>query len=321
MAEGVGTHSSDPGTGTAITCVAMDAARRRALSGHADGSASLWDIEGAESEATLMLHDGGITAALFTADGQLVISMDDRAVRVSELSGELSEVVASSPSGVMRFLALGSVDKRAVVVARSYDRRVLRVIDLDSGQLLVDVREASSGVATAACLPDGSALTLTDAGKLEIWTAQNRAPRAQLAAGLPTSSRVSVSPEGSVAVAGTPDGRVVAWDLSAASQLFEAAAHSAPVRAIAFDESENHVVSVADDGSLWLGSARSGERLAEWQADSPIACCAATSRLAAVDSGYRQHALTRAPVTIVVGTDAGAVHFITCAGLASRFEG
>ena len=121
-----------------------------------------------------MLHDGAITAALFTADGQLVISMDDRAVRVSELSGELSEVVASSPSGVMRFLALGSVDKRAVVVARSYDRRVLRVIDLDSGQLLVDVREASSGVATAASVsvttPPGGvgSFTATCAGAVDV---------------------------------------------------------------------------------------------------------------------------------------------------------
>jgi WD40 repeat protein len=130
-----------------------------------------------------------------------------------------------------------------------------------------------------------------------------------------------VSPEASVAVAGTPDGRVLAWDLSATSQLFETAAHGAAVRAIAFDEFENHVVSVADDGSLWLGSARSGERLAAWETSGPIACCAATSRLAAIDSAYRQHALARAPVTIVLGTDTGAVHFINCAGLASRWQG
>ncbi len=308
-------------TSAPVTCVSLESEARLAITGHEDGSVSIWDIDSAESETTVMLHNARVTAASFAAHGrQFATIADDRTLRLSDVTGQSSRVVARSPGNVMRFVAVCRTLDAHVAISRSFDAHVLRVIDVNGRIPPVGIRDSTRRFSTAAFLTDHTLVTLTDGCDLEVWVTDEGTPRLCISSGLSAPLHMAVASAGDRVALGDQCGRIAAWDLGGGGCTFVADAHTAPVRTVAFDESGSYLASADSDGVLRIASAETGEAIAVWNAQGAIACCAVTSRLASSDIGYRRHAHSRAPVVVVAGTDDGEVQFIDCRGLTSRWE-
>ncbi len=306
---------------SAVSCIALDPESRRAATGHADGSLSVWEIESAESNTTFVLHGGPVTSVLFASGGrQLISASDDRTVRASDLTGGASRIVASIPR-VMRTITLCAVAEKPFAILQSFDRHVLRVLDLGGVLPPVEVRDSRRRFAAALFLDELTVLALTETGALEIWGAAKPTPHVSIESDLDAPLRVGVSGAGSLMVIGDARGVVKAWDRGSANLLFEVNAHQDAVHSLAVDESGTYFASVGADSTVRIASAATGEGIAECSARRDVSCCALTSDLSVLETGYRVHAGTRAPVLLVVGNNSGEVEFIECAGLTSGMQG
>ncbi|MBK7585526.1 MAG: hypothetical protein IPI67_35740 [Myxococcales bacterium] len=126
-------------------------------------------------------------------------------MRVSDLGGEVSRIVASSPR-VMRIIALCAVAERPFAVLRSFDRHVLRVLDLGGAAPPVELRDSGRQFCTAVCSRERTVLTLTENGALEVWTAEQRAPRVSIESGLEPPLRLAVPRAGTLVAIGDARG-------------------------------------------------------------------------------------------------------------------
>lgn len=320
QARGPSGQAAGSGGASAVSCVALDPESRRAATGHADGSVSIWEVDSAESHTTLALHSGPVTSVLFASGGrQVITASDDRTVRISALGGETPRTIASSPR-VMRIIALCAVAERPFAVLLSFDRHVLRVLDLGGAARPAELRDSGRQFCAGLFSHDGTVLALTETGALEVWAADERAPRVSIESGLEAPLRLAVPRAGTPVVVADARGWLKAWDLGNSTPLFQVRAHHGAIRSLAIDECGSYLASVGEDGSVRVASARTGDALAEWNARRDVACCAVTSDLSVHEAGYRLHAGTRAPAVVVVGTDAGDVEFIECGNLISHWQ-
>ncbi|KAI6044480.1 WD40 repeat-like protein [Pisolithus marmoratus] len=267
-----------------VLSVAFSPDGKRIVSGSADNSVCLWDMETrARVGSPLKGHVGWARSVAFSPDGKWVVSGSyDKTIRLwdarrgapagSPLRGHSAKVlsVAFSPDG--RTVVSGSSDKTIYVVqsvamspdgtrivSGSHDK-TLRLWDTKTGAQIGRALEGHSGmVFTVAFSPDSKMVVSgSDDNILRLWDT-----RAGVQVGRPlighggAVNSVAFSPDGMWVVSGSVDTNVFLWDARAGARVGTPLKGNAGwVRSVVFSPSGREVVAGTEDGSICLWNAR-----------------------------------------------------------------
>jgi WD40 repeat protein len=243
-----GEHTEVTTYGSGVWAVAVSADGRRAISGGADGTVRVWDLESGELLNALTGHDSFVAAVAITADGRRAVSGGgDGTVRVWNLdSGELLLVLADSVSEV-RAVAVSADGSRAVFGGDG----TVQVWNLDPVEPLYSLADHDSQVNAVAVSGDGSrAVFGGSGGTVGRWDLNTGELLHDLAGHHDLVTAVAVSADGSRAASGSEDGTVRVWDLDLNAPLRVLTGHDGSVAAVALSADGSRAVSGGRDGTV-----------------------------------------------------------------------
>ena len=177
-------------------------------SGGTDHTLRLWDVSSGRQLQSMPGHPWGLNGLVFSPDGKLLASANGDTVVLREIPGgrELRTFSRSGQYGNVENIAF-SPDGKSLALAE----RVVRLIDVSSGQELRAFRGHTERVRAIAFSPDGKLLASVSEDKtLRVWqVSSGRELRTILHAGPIVS--VAFSPDGRLLVSATAEGTVRVW--------------------------------------------------------------------------------------------------------------
>jgi serine/threonine protein kinase len=234
----------------AVTCLTFSPDGRRLLTGGADRSVRLWDLERSLELRCLPGHRDHVCSVGFSPDGRRALSSaTDKSVRLWDLEAGLqlrsfdrrtNRVVAFAPDG--RRAASGSL----------YDGMV-RLWEVDTGRELASFRGHTDWVVAVAFAAEGRYLLSGSMDRtLKVWDLErDRAtPLRSVTLTGDRSACVAFSPDGRRALTGGADKTLRLWNLSDGQELARLTGNADTILAVAFAADDRFAVSGGLDKSV-----------------------------------------------------------------------
>jgi len=206
------THVLEAHTGF-VTCVAYSPNGKTIVTGGLDATARFWDsTSGLEQRA--LKHPGGVSAAVFTADGKSLITTGDTAIKVWNLdthaesaSIETRDVTCASLNPNGKYLATGHLFK-SVSLWDTSSWKDPKVFDAHEGRVM-----------SVAFSPDGKWLATAGDDKLvKLWNAESGKPAAVLKAHEQSVNALAFTPDSKHLATASADHSVMLWELPGTSK-------------------------------------------------------------------------------------------------------
>jgi WD40 repeat protein len=229
----------------------------RVISGSADKTLRIWDVESGQSLATLTGHQAAVLAVAVLPDGRVISGSADRTLRIWDVESGQAVATLTGHQDWVRAVAV-LADGR--VVSGSADR-TLRVWDIESGQTVATLAGHQGSVMAMAVLADGRVVSGSADKTLRVWELESSQAVATLAGHQGVVITVAVLPDGRV-VSGSADGSLRIWDIESGQAVGELAGHQDWVRAVVV-LADGRVVSGSEDHVLHVWDVEGGEALAK----------------------------------------------------------
>jgi WD40 repeat protein len=226
-----------------------------------DGALRVWDADSGRLVRVMQGHSASIWGVVFSPDGRSLFSGGDdaktvqwdvasgRKVREFKTYKEEAIGVSVSPDGKRLFTGSGPLDK------------VIKVFDLATGKLIVDVAGHADAVQAIVFLADGkSFVSCSNDGTLKVWDAQTYALKSTLTQGQP-SFHIAISPDRNTLASADASGKVKLWNMTTGAELRQISAHTGIAYALAFAPNGKWLASVGSDRALRLWEVDSGKEL------------------------------------------------------------
>ncbi len=246
-----------------VQAVAVTPDGSRVVSGSADNTLKVWDLDSGQLLHTLNEHSARVWAVTITPDGEKIISSSsDNTLKIWDLaSGQLLHTLIGHSHWVKVVTVTPDGER---VVSGSRDG-TLKVWDLANGQLLHTLRGHSDYVWAATVTPDGErVVSCSWDNTLKVWHLAS----GQLLHTLRAYSRnfvnaVTITPDGERVVSGGGFGTLNIWDLASGQLLHTLRGHSTPsdLWAITVTPDGSRVVSGSSDHTLKIWDLASGQLL------------------------------------------------------------
>jgi WD40 repeat protein len=247
----------------AVGAVALSPDGRFALSGSADETVRLWDVETGKELRLFKGHSVAVDSVAFSPDGRRALSCGrgDGMARLwdVETGQELRHfvgtyVVAFSPDG-----------RRAL----AGDDRVIRLWDLDSGKEVGHLQGHTAYVASAVFSADGRRI-LAGAGwdtRARLWDIESGEVVARLSGhGQGWVRAVALSRDGRRALSATlHDHLVRLWDVEREKELRRFRGHTSWVVAAAFSPDGRQALTASHDQTMRLWDVETGNELCRFE--------------------------------------------------------
>jgi WD40 repeat protein len=231
------------------------------VSGSADSSVKIWDLEKGREMFTLPEHEGPVRSVAYSPDGKRVVSGSaDYTIRLWDavtgeelkaLPGHSNVVnsVAYSPDG--RFFISGSAD------------RTVKIWDAESGQPLKTLSDHSRWVNDVCYSPDGRIIASASGdGTVKLWNAENGVLLRTLSGHDGEVHTVRFSPDGRLIASGSADSAVIMWDAGNGRELRTLAGHDGAVRALVFSPDGRHIASASSvDSTIRIWDSGTGQQI------------------------------------------------------------
>ncbi|MFZ4580486.1 MAG: AAA family ATPase, partial [Myxococcota bacterium] len=211
-----------------VTSVAFAPDGRTMLTGSADKTARLWDVQSGQTIQTFVGHADGVTSVAFAPDGRTMLTGSaDKTARLWDVqSGQTIQTFVGHADGVTsvtfapdgRTMLTGSADKTA------------RLWDVQSGQTIQTFIGHTDGIMSVALSPDGTQV-LTGSGKL-----------------LP----------------GSNDKTARLWDSKTGRQLQIFTGHTDGIVHVAFAPDGRRVVTSSNDKTARLWDTQTGQQVSQF---------------------------------------------------------
>ena len=258
--EGLTLYQHDPGHRGNVYRVALTPDGKRAVSGSADNTLKVWDLESGQELQTLSGHADWVRAVAVTPDGQRAVSgSDDNTLKVWDLeSGKELQTLSGHQSAVFA-VALTPDGQRAV--SGSYDD-TLKVWDLESGKEIQTLSGHSEDVGAVAVTPDGKrTVSGSSDSTLKVWDLASGKEIQTLSGHQSAVLAVAVTPDGQRAVSGSGDNTLKVWDLASGQELQTLSGHQGTVFAVALTPDGKRAVSGSQDRTLKVWDLESGQEI------------------------------------------------------------
>jgi predicted NACHT family NTPase len=232
----------------------------------ASGSSAvrLWDIQGNPIGQPFIGHENGVNSVAFSPDGQMIVSGSaDKTMRLWDIQGNPIGQPFMGHEDEVRSVAF-SPDGQMIV--SSWVDKTIRLWDIQGNPIGQAFQGHESYVWSAAFSPDGQMIVSGSADKtVRLWDIQG-SPIGQPFMGHEHEVlSVAFSPDGQMIVSGSDDKTVRLWDLQGnpIGQPFQG--HEESIISVAFSPDGHKIVSGSHDGTVRLW--RSG-----WQVWLKAAC-------------------------------------------------
>lgn len=228
------------------------------LSGGAEGTAKLWDMETGREIRTLPGGDGmAVTAVAFHPDGTHIL--------IGTEGGTVTYWDATTGTKVRVF---DSLQQRITGVMVTADGK-LALGGTEGGMIGVwELRRGfffgylgnDNGVRGMAAAPDGRYFLTADGnGATSLWNVESRRVEHEFEGIGDVARAVAISSDGRLAATGFQGGSVRVWDVATGDPLWTAGGKGGAVVAIAFAGDGRRLLVAAEDGSIvWRAAADGG---------------------------------------------------------------
>jgi tetratricopeptide (TPR) repeat protein len=232
----------------AVTCLAFSPDGRHLLTGGADRSVRLWDLDRGLELRCLPGHRDHVCSVSFAPDGRRALSSaTDKSVRLWDLQAGLqlhsfdrrtNRVVAFAPDG--RQAASGSL----------YDGMV-RLWEVDTGREVAAFQGHTDWVVALAFTPDGRWLLSGAMDRtLKVWNLESRRAVRSVTLTGDRSACVAFAADGRRAITGGADRTLRLWHLQDGQELARLTGHTDTILGVAMAADDRFAVSGGLDKSV-----------------------------------------------------------------------
>jgi small GTP-binding protein len=233
---------------------------RRALSGAADNTVRLWDVESGQCLRVLEGHINWVRSVAWSPDGRRALSgSEDKTVRLWDVeSGQCLRVFEGHTDGV--WSVAWSRDGR-YALSGSGDNTV-RLWEVESSRCLRVLKGHTDRVLNVAWSPDGGrALSGADDDTVRLWDVESGQCLLVLEGHTDGVWSVAWSPDGRRTLSGSDDTTVRLWDIESGQCLRVFEGHTGGINTVAWSPDGRRALSGADDKAVRLWDLESGRCL------------------------------------------------------------
>jgi WD40 repeat protein len=244
-----------------VSSVAYSPDGRFVVSGSADSSIKIWDLEQGREILTLPEHEAAVRSVAYSPDGTRIASGSvDATIKLwdagageelATLTGHSDVVnsVAYSPGGEL--LASGSTD------------RTVKIWDTEIGQVLWTFSGHSRLVNEVCFSPDSRVLASASRdGTVKLWNTTTGILLRTLSARSSEALTVRFSPDGRLIASGFADSAIVVWDAASGREARTIAGHEGVARTVVFSPDSRYIASASTmDSTIRIWDAQTGRQL------------------------------------------------------------
>ena len=242
-----------------VTTVAITQDGRWALSGSADGTLKVWDLEANKEIQTLSGHKDVVLAVGLTRNGNQAVSASrDKTLKVWDLeTGETKTL--SSNKDVIWAVALTPDGNRAVSASND---KTLKVWDLETNKEIQTLRGHEDAVLAVALTEDGKrAVSASGDRTLKVWDLETGKEIQTFRGHESVVGAVALTPNGRRVVSGSVDGILKVWDTETGQELQTFRGHKGIIEAVAITQDGQRAVSASVDQTLKVWNLGRGEEI------------------------------------------------------------
>ena len=247
---GGGLQRSIAGTGSSINALAVLA--RRAVSGHSDGTAILWDLDRGERIATFKRNEASIWAVAFAgSEGRIATAGHDWSVAIWDAAQPASptEVFEGHESAAQ---AVAFSAAKGLVASAGADKFV-KLWNVESGTLVRTYRGHKDFVTAVDFSSDGRLLASGGLdGSIRVWSTTSNRQVATLNGHRGRVNALAFAPSGEMLASVGEDGALRLWDARKGRlvRLFAAAEQGSGLKAVAFSGNGRRIAVGGDAGTV-----------------------------------------------------------------------
>jgi WD40 repeat protein len=243
-----------------VLSVTMLADGRRALSGSADRTLRLWDLESGAELCRFVGHEDEVTSVKVVADGRRALSGScDGTLRLWDLETGAELRCFEGHEGEVTSLAVLADGQR--VLSGAHDGTV-RLWDLESGTELRRFENHTSEVTSVTVAAVGSRMLSGSWDKaLRLWDLENGAEVRWFEGHTNIVTTVTVLPDGRRALSGSGDKTLRLWDLETGAELRRFEGHDGGITSVTVLAGGRWALSGSGDRTLRLWDLESGAEL------------------------------------------------------------
>jgi WD40 repeat protein/serine/threonine protein kinase len=232
-----------------VSAVAVTPDGDFAISGSADCTLRLWDLQSGQSIRTLEGHTGPINGVAVTPDGRRVLSgSTDLTLRLWDLETGRQIRKLEGHAGPINAVAV-TPDGRTAVSASSDN--TLRLWDLENGESIGTLQGHPDWVHAVVVMPDGKRVISGSADNtLRVWDLESRETLRTLEGHTNRVTTVSLMPDGKHAVSASADHTLRVWDLERGTLLHTLEGHTDWVTSVVVTPDGRRAVSGSADRTL-----------------------------------------------------------------------
>ena len=251
--------TDDEGETVPVLNVVHNPAGDTFATGGADGTVRLWDAETGDPLRTIDAHEGPVNEIAFSPDGDSVLSGGQDA-RLYLWDAETGEQIREFEGHVGFIFSVDfSGDGNRVISSTGDDPndsqnidRTGRVYDVESGELLAELREEGTGWLRAATLDttgERAAIASYDptalGGTIRVWNVDDESVERLLTGHTDVITTLDFSPDGSAVVSGSWDQTVRRWSTETGAQLQRFDTHNDRLTDVVFSPDGRYIVSAS----------------------------------------------------------------------------
>ncbi len=221
------------------------------LTASEDGTAKLWDAQSGALIADLKGHTEWVSNASFSPDGKKIL-IASRKNSTAKISDAQTGVLLYDLGDTYVVNACFSPDGEKILLASCHSDHVSKVWDVQSGNLLTELKGHTSTIESGSFSPDGKRIVTTSLDNTAIiWDSQSGKLLVTLKGHTDWVMSACFSPDGKKIVTASYDNTAKVWDVQSGKLLTELI-HKYHVRSACFSPDGKKILTISGDGAkIW----------------------------------------------------------------------
>jgi WD40 repeat protein len=243
-----------------VNSMAINRDGKTLVSGSADSTIKIWDMETGEVLRTLTGHTGYVNALDISPNGQTLASGDaDGNLKIWNLkTGDLIRKL----TGHVGFVSALHISPDGQILASGDADNSIKIWNLKTGALLHTLKSHVSFINALCMSPDGKLLVSASADRtIKVWDLATEKVLHTLVGHTSYVNAIVFSPDGKTLVSASADNTIKVWDLATGQVLHTLVGHTSYVNSLAIKIDGKALLSSSADQTIRIWNLETGQEL------------------------------------------------------------